>query len=175
MTVRCGDTLLFQTLPVIAAGAAVGGKKESEGPLAQGFDELVQDAGFDAEGCTGWEQAESMLQQRCARHCLRKAGIAKQQVELAFAGDLQAQCTASNYTMRQLGVPFAGLYGACSTMGESLALAALLIDGGFARLAAAQASSHFCTAERGQGPAAGPQARLLGLCGRRPAGGRQRQ
>ena len=49
MTVRCGDTLLFQTLPVIAAGAAVGGKKESEGPLAQGFDELVQDAGFDAE------------------------------------------------------------------------------------------------------------------------------
>ena len=61
MTVRCGDTLLFQTLPVIAAGAAVGGKKESEGPLAQGFDELVQDAGFDAEGCTGWEQAESCL------------------------------------------------------------------------------------------------------------------
>ncbi len=103
MPIRRGDTVIFPHPPVLAAWAAVGGKKESEGPLAQGFDELVQDAGFDAEGCTGWEQAESMLQQRCARHCLRKAGIAKQQVELAFAGDLQAQCTASNYTMRQLG------------------------------------------------------------------------
>lgn len=148
MTVRCGDTLLFQTLPVIAAGAAVGGKKESEGPLAQGFDELVQDAGFDAEGCTGWEQAESMLQQRCARHCLRKAGIAKQQVELAFAGDLQAQCTASNYTMRQLGVPFAGLYGACSTMAEALCLAALCAAAGYAHEILAMSSSHFCAAER---------------------------
>ena len=148
MTVRCGDTLLFQTLPVIAAGAAVGGKKESEGPLAQGFDELVQDAGFDAEGCTGWEQAESMLQQRCARHCLRKAGITKQQVELAFAGDLQAQCTASNYTMRQLGVPFAGLYGACSTMAEALCLAALCAAAGYAHEILAMSSSHFCAAER---------------------------
>ena len=123
MPIRRGDTVIFPHPPVLAAWAAVGGKKESEGPLAQGFDELVQDAGFDAEGCTGWEQAESMLQQRCAHHCLRKAGIAKQQVELAFAGDLQAQCTASNYTMRQLGVPFAGLYGACSTMTEALCLA----------------------------------------------------
>jgi len=127
---------------------AVGGKKESEGPLAQGFDELVQDAGFDAEGCTGWEQAESMLQQRCARHCLRKAGIAKQQVELAFAGDLQAQCTASNYTMRQLGVPFAGLYGACSTMAEALCLAAFCAAAGYAHEILAMSSSHFCAAER---------------------------
>ncbi|MFR6165501.1 MAG: hypothetical protein ACLUJU_05430 [Subdoligranulum sp.] len=108
MPIRRGDTVIFPHPPVLAAWAAVGGKKESEGPLAQGFDELVQDASFDAEGCTGWEQAESMLQQRCARHCLRKAGIAKQQVELAFAGDLQAQCTASNYTMRQLGCPLPG-------------------------------------------------------------------
>ena len=132
MPIRRGDTVIFPHPPVLAAWAAVGGKKESEGPLAQGFDELVQDAGFDAEGCTGWEQAESMLQQRCARHCLRKAGITKQQVELAFAGDLQAQCTASNYTMRQLGVPFAGLYGACSTMAEALCLAALCAAAGYA-------------------------------------------
>ena len=148
MAARRGDTLLFERMPVIASHAAVGGKKESEGPLAQGFDELVQDAGFDAEGCTGWEQAESMLQQRCARHCLRKAGITKQQVELAFAGDLQAQCTASNYTMRQLGVPFAGLYGACSTMAEALCLAALCAAAGYAHEILAMSSSHFCAAER---------------------------
>ena len=148
MPIRRGDTVIFPHPPVLAAWAAVGGKKESEGPLAQGFDELVQDAGFDAEGCTGWEQAESMLQQRCARHCLRKAGIAKQQVELAFAGDLQAQCTASNYTMRQLGVPFAGLYGACSTMAEALCLAALCAAAGYAHEILAMSSSHFCAAER---------------------------
>ena len=148
MPIRRGDTVIFPHPPVLAAWAAVGGKKESEGPLAQGFDELVQDAGFDAEGCTGWEQAESMLQQRCARHCLRKAGITKQQVELAFAGDLQAQCTASNYTMRQLGVPFAGLYGACSTMAEALGLAALCAAAGYAHEILAMSSSHFCAAER---------------------------
>ena len=148
MPIRRGDTVIFPHPPVLAAWAAVGGKKESEGPLAQGFDELVQDAGFDAEGCTGWEQAESMLQQRCAHHCLRKAGITKQQVELAFAGDLQAQCTASNYTMRQLGVPFAGLYGACSTMAEALCLAALCAAAGYAHEILAMSSSHFCAAER---------------------------
>ena len=148
MPIRRGDTVIFPHPPVLAAWAAVGGKKESEGPLAQGFDELVQDAGFDAEGCTGWEQAESMLQQRCACHCLRKAGITKQQVELAFAGDLQAQCTASNYTMRQLGVPFAGLYGACSTMAEALCLAALCAAAGYAHEILAMSSSHFCAAER---------------------------
>ena len=89
-----------------------------------------------------------MLQQRCARHCLRKAGIARQQVELAFAGDLQAQCTASNYTMRQLGVPFAGLYGACSTMAEALCLAARCAAAGYAHEILAMSSSHFCAAER---------------------------
>ena len=149
MPIRRGDTVIFPHPPVLAAWAAVGGKKESEGPLAQGFDELVQDAGFDAEGCTGWEQAESMLQQRCARHCLRKAGIAKQQVELAFAGDLQAQCTASNYTMRQLGVPFAGLYGACSTMAEALCLAALCAAAGYAHEILAMSSSHWTATSAG--------------------------
>lgn len=104
----------------------MGGKKEGEGPLGPAFDELVPDASFAAEGCASWEDAESRLQQRCIRRCLRKAGVTARQVELAFAGDLQAQCTASSYTMRALGVPFAGVYGACSTMAESLCLAAAL-------------------------------------------------
>lgn len=140
--------MIFPRPPVIAAWAAAGGKKEREGPLAQGFDELVEDSAFEAEGCTGWEQAESLLQQRCAAHCLRKAGISAKQVELAFAGDLQAQCTASNYTMRQIGAPFAGLYGACSTMAEALCLGALCAAAGDAQEILALTSSHFCAAER---------------------------
>ena len=107
MTERRGDTLLFHTPPVIAAQAAAGGKKESEGPLAAGFDELTTD---NRLGQCSWEAAEKQLQLRAARLCLQKAGLPAEQVDLALAGDLQAQCTASGYALRELGVPFAGLF-----------------------------------------------------------------
>jgi len=142
------DTVMFDRPPVIAAWAAAGGKKESEGPLAEGFDFLTQDAAFSGEACANWEQAESLLQQKAAEACLRKAGIGPKAVDLALAGDLQAQCTASNYTMRALGIPFAGIYGACSTMAETLCLGAALAAGGIVRQALAMTSSHFCAAER---------------------------
>ena len=148
MAIRKGDTILFERPPVIAAWAAAGGKKESEGPLAAGFDLLIQDAAFPEEGCANWEQAESLLQQKAVEACLRKANTSRKAVDLALAGDLQAQCTASNYTMRTLGVPFAGVYGACSTMAETLCLAAALTAGGMARQTLAVTSSHFCAAER---------------------------
>ena len=145
---RKKDTLLFDTPPVVAAWAAAGGKKESEGPLASDFDFLTQDAGFCEQGCENWEQAESLLQRRAAELCLRKADLPRTGVDITFAGDLQAQCTASNYTMRELGIPFAGVYGACSTMAETLALAAVFAAGGMAERALALTSSHFCAAER---------------------------
>ena len=145
MTERRGDTLLFHTPPVIAAQAAAGGKKESEGPLAAGFDELTTD---NRLGQCSWEAAEKQLQLRAARLCLQKAGLPAEQVDLALAGDLQAQCTASGYALRELGVPFAGLFGACSTMAESLTLAALLVESGAAEKALAVTSSHFCSSER---------------------------
>lgn len=120
---RRGDTLLFDAPPTVAAWAAAGGKKESEGPLASAFDFVTQDAAFGEQGCENWEQAESLLQRKAVELCLRKADIPRSKVDIAFAGDLQAQCTASNYTMRELGIPFAGVYGACSTMAETLGLA----------------------------------------------------
>ena len=145
---RKKDTLLFDTPPVVAAWAAAGGKKESEGPLASDFDFLTQDAGFCEQGCENWEQAESLLQRRAAELCLRKADLPRTGVDIAFAGDLQAQCTASNYTMRELGIPFAGVYGACSTMAQGLALGGVLVEAGAAARLAVSASSHFCSAER---------------------------
>ena len=111
MTERRGDTLLFHTPPVIAAQAAVGGKKESDGPLAAGFDELTTD---NRLGQCSWEAAEKQLQLRAARLCLQKAALPAERVDLALAGDLQAQCTASGYALRELGVPFAGLFGRTS-------------------------------------------------------------
>ena len=145
---RKKDTLLFDTPPVVAAWAAAGGKKESEGPLASDFDFLTRDAGFCEQGCENWEQAESLLQRKAVELCLRKADIPRSKVDLAFAGDLQAQCTASNYTMRELGIPFAGVYGACSTMAQGLALGGVLVEAGAAARLAVSASSHFCSAER---------------------------
>ena len=145
---RRGDTLLFEQPPVVGAWAAAGGKKESEGPLASAFDFVTQDAAFGEQGCENWEQAESLLQRKAVELCLRKADIPRSKVDIAFAGDLQAQCTASNYTMRELGIPFAGVYGACSTMAETLGLAAVFAAGGMAERVLALTSSHFCAAER---------------------------
>lgn len=126
-------------------GCSGGRQKESEGPLAAEFDELSADNRF---GQSSWEAAEKYLQLRAARLCLQKAALPQEKVQLALAGDLQAQCTASSYAMRELGVPFAGLFGACSTMAEGLALGAALCEGGAARNLLAMASSHFCAAER---------------------------
>ena len=155
MPKRRKDVIFFDAPPVISAWGSAGGKKEGEGPLASAFDYLTQDAAFADENCANWEQAESMLQQKAAGICLRKAGIAAKDVDLTFAGDLQAQCTASNYTLRTLATPFAGLYGACSTMTEALCLGAAFAAAGLGRQILAMTSSHFCAAERQFLPAAG--------------------
>ena len=145
MAARRGDTLLFPTPPVVAAHAAIGGKKEGEGPLAACFDELSADNFF---GQSNWEAAEKEMALRAARLCLKKAETTPDNVSLALAGDLQAQCTASSYALRELGIPFAGLFGACSTMAEALGLGAALCSAGMADGLLAMTSSHFCAAER---------------------------
>ena len=145
MAARRGDTLLFERMPVIASHAAVGGKKEGEGPLAAEFDELFPDNNC---GQANWETAEKILQLRAARLCLKKAHATEQQVSLVLAGDLQAQCTASSYALRELHLPFVGLFGACSTMAEALGLGAALCSAGLADGLLAMTSSHFCAAER---------------------------
>ena len=126
---RRGDTLLFDAPPTVAAWAAAGGKKESEGPLASAFDFVTQDAAFGEQGCENWEQAESLLQRKAVELCLRKADIPRSKVDIAFAGDLQAQCTASNYTMRELGIPFDIVTG--TSIGS--VTAALMVQGDFDR------------------------------------------
>lgn len=142
---RKGDTIIFSAPPVLAGWAAVGGRKESEGPLGKCFDLTVDD---NSLGEASWEKAESDLQTHAVELALRKGGTGPAGVDMVFAGDLQAQCTASAYTMRGLDLPFAGVYGACSTMAESLAMAACFCGSGLAGRALALTSSHFCTAER---------------------------
>ncbi len=139
------QTVALQDPPSVLAFSNIGGKFESQGPLAGSFDELEQDSFF---GQKTWEKAESVMQKRVLERALQKAGLQSSDLDYIFAGDLLNQCIGSSFGLRGSDIPFFGLYGACSTMGESLALAALIIDGGFARKAAAVTSSHFCTAER---------------------------
>lgn len=139
------QTLVFPNLPVITAHGNVVGSKEGQGPLSACFDMVATDDRF---GEKSWEKAERTMQELALKHALEHAGKAHADPDFLLAGDLLNQCISSSFAARARTCPFLGLYGACSTMGESLLLAALLIDGGYGKLAAAVTSSHFCTAER---------------------------
>jgi stage V sporulation protein AD len=132
-------------MPVITAWASVAGKKESEGPLAHCFDVTSQDTYF---GQKTWEQAEKQMQKLALDTLIKKAGITRQQVGLVFSGDLLNQCIGSSFTLRNTGIPHLGLYGACSTMAESLLLGAMTVSGGFSDRVIAMTSSHFASSER---------------------------
>ena len=139
------QTLRLSHPPAIISHANIGGRHEGHGPLAAYFDELSDDGFF---GEPTWEKAESTMQKRVLGRALEKAGLTFSDIDFVFAGDLLNQCIGTSFGLRDSGIPFYGLYGACSTMGESLALASLLLDGGFGHRTAAMTSSHFCTAER---------------------------
>ncbi len=146
MPVRQGRyTLTLPSAPGISGYAAVVGKKEGEGPLGQGFDYIYEDA---MAGEQSWEKAESVIHRDAVSRAIAKAGITPQDADVIFAGDLLNQCTGTTFGIRELGIPFAGLYGACSTMSLSLAAAAVCVDARIAEIAVASTSSHFCSAEK---------------------------
>ena len=139
------QTVALLRPPSVVSYANVGGKFEANGPLAEHFDLLCTDSFF---GKDTWEQAESAMQQEALTRALEKGGLTPGDVDYVLAGDLLNQCIGTSFGLRDFQIPFFGLYGACSTMGESLALGSLLISGGHARTAACMTSSHYCTAER---------------------------
>ena len=139
------QTVVLERPGVILSHAAVGGKQEGEGPLAAYFDHLWGDSFF---GEKTWEKAESAMQKTALSKALEKATLSPEDLDYILAGDLLNQCIGTSFGLRDFGIPFYGLYGACSTMGESMALGSLLISGGIAQKVGAMTSSHFCTAER---------------------------
>lgn len=139
------QTVKFAKPPRIVSSASIVGPKEGEGPLGFYFDEIVED---EIWGEKSWEKAESKLLRETFSKMLNKADIAPLNLDYVIAGDLLNQCIAANFGLRESGVPFFGVYGACSTMGEAMGLGAMLIDGGFADNIACITSSHFCSAER---------------------------
>lgn len=139
-------TLLLPSKPSFIGYAAVGGKAEGEGPLAEEFDKTYKDDSID--GCPSWEKAESALQRDAITRAIDKAGLSPKNIDLIMAGDLLNQCIGTSFGIRDFDVAFMGMYGACSTMALSMATASVLVDAGALNNAVAATSSHFASAER---------------------------
>ncbi len=139
------QTVKFENKISILSAAAIAGHREGMGPLSKYYDKILEDAEW---GEDTWEKTESKMQKTALSRAVEKAEVNLADIDLLFAGDLLNQCTSSTFAFRDFGIPFLGIYGACSTMAEGLGLAAAMIDGGFAGMCAAVTSSHFCTAER---------------------------
>lgn len=142
---RGKQSFIFEIPPTISAWASIAGKKEAEGPLASYFDITKSDTYF---GEKTWEQGEKKMQEIALDTLASKAGMNKSDFNVVFSGDLLNQCVGSSFTLRNAGIPHLGLYGACSTMAESLLLAAITVGGGFMDNAVAMTSSHFASSER---------------------------
>ena len=138
------QTIIIDSRIGVLSSAAVGSKKEGEGPLRKSFDIINEDSRF---GEKTWEKAESKMQELACWKALHKAGLEMPDVDFIFAGDLLNQCIASAFSARGSKVPYLGLYGACSTFSEGCGMASVFADS-FAKNCLAVASSHFCSAER---------------------------
>ena len=146
MTSICGmQSLKFENAPYLKGWASVAGKKEGEGPLGNLIDQIIEDPYFGQES---WELAEGRFMKQAAMLAISKADLHKKDIRYAFAGDLLEQNTATFSGMKELGIPLFGLFGACSTVGEAMSLAAMSVAGGFAKHSLAIASSHIGSAEK---------------------------
>lgn len=139
------QTIKLENTPKLLNTSSIVGPKEMQGPLAMYFDAHTDDIFF---GEKSFEKAESKLMKTCIDNLLAKVSTDYTHIDYIFAGDLLNQCISSGYCIRDLKIPFFGLYGACSTFCESLMLASLFVEAGFGTKVLAATSSHFCSAER---------------------------
>lgn len=146
MNQRKGKASVKPAQPVyILNSASIVGTKEGEGPLGLLFDKVGED---DLFGCATWEEAESKLQKEAVGLALDKEGLRPEDISFVFAGDLLGQSMATSFGISTYQIPLLGVYGACSTCGESLTLGAMSIAGGFADKCVCVTSSHFASAEK---------------------------
>ena len=143
--VKGSQSIGFGESPYLISSGSVVGSKEAEGPLAKLFDMTNQDDLFGAET---WEEAESNMQKEACVLALGKAHITPEKVRYLFGGDLLRQGIATSMGVEALQIPMFGLYGACSTSGEALALSAMSVAAGYGDYMLAVTSSHFGSAEK---------------------------
>lgn len=139
------QTVRFDKPPSIISTGTIVGPKEGQGPLARYFDVILGD---DMDNEKSYEKAECRMSLDAAYKAIEKSGVSKESIDYMLAGDLLNQIITSSFAARELALPFFGLYGACSTMCESLSLGSMLLDGGYADYVLCMTSSHFSSAER---------------------------
>ena len=139
------QTFIYDRPVAIASHISIVGPMEGKGPLADWFDIVLDD---DLLGQKSWELAESEMVRRAAEQAISAAKLQTSSVQAMLSGDLNNQIIASTFAARALGIPFLGLYGACSTFVQAMLLGSALISGGYLENALCCASSHYCTAER---------------------------
>ena len=139
------QTISFPCMPRIVGSGSIVGEKEGKGPMAKWFDMILEE---DTYGEKTWEKAESKMLKQAILMALQKSGRDKEDIDTVLSGDLINQIMSSSFMARDLAIPFIGLYGACSTMTESMILGSLMVDGGYASNIIVGASSHYCSAER---------------------------
>ena len=138
------QTIKFDNPPTILECSSIVGPKEAQGPLAKYFDQTLEDEFW---GEKTWEKAESKIIKEATNMVISKAGIAVDEIDCIFAGDLLNQCLSSSFGLRESNIPFFGVFGACSTFVESMSLSAIAAES-FADYALCATSSHFCSAEK---------------------------
>ena len=145
MATRRGKTIITEVKPKVISFASVVGKKEGQGPLAKEFDEIYEDTTM---GEDSWEKAESLYLKSAINKAISKSGLSKNDIDIICSGDLLNQCIGSSFGIKDLELPFCGVYGACSTMALSLCMTTLMLETGAFSNCIAATSSHFCSAEK---------------------------
>ena len=139
------QTIKFNNPPSILEVGSIVGPKESEGPLSKYFDQCIEDEFW---GEKTWEKAESKFIKETVNTVINKSSLSSTEIDYCFAGDLLNQCISSSFGLRELNIPFFGIFGACSTFVEGISLASIFLEGGAANNILCAASSHFCSAEK---------------------------
>ena len=139
------QTIHFENPPTIVESASIVGPKEADGPLAGYFDKCLDDEFW---GEKTWEKAESKIIKEATNIVVAKSNIPATDIDFCFAGDLLNQCISSSFGLREINIPYFGIFGACSTFVEAMMLASVFINGGAAKNVLCATSSHFCSAEK---------------------------
>ena len=138
------QTIKFDNPPTILDCASIVGPKEAQGPLAEYFDQTLEDEFW---GEKTWEKAESKIIKETVNTVISKSGVHSDQIDLMIAGDLLNQCISSSFGLREANIPFLGVFGACSTFVESMCIGSICVES-FAKNVLCATSSHFCSAEK---------------------------
>ena len=139
------QTIQFDNPPTLLETACIVGPKEAQGPMAKYFDQCIEDEFW---GENSWEKAESKFVKETVNTVIAKSGISPKNIDFCFAGDLLNQCISSSFGLKDLNIPFFGIFGACSTFAEGLCLASILTEAKAANNVLCATSSHFCSAEK---------------------------